>query len=85
MQRHRRNKKSSELIYSLLKILNLSYNHIKILPFNIDYLYNLHTINLSYNYLEELPINIGYLEQINTLILNNNNLKTLPITFTLLN
>ena len=73
---------SRPLIHPFLKIINLSFNHIKSLPTNIHYLRFLHTLNLSHNYLEELPNNIGYLAQLNTLILDNNHLKVLPNTFT---
>jgi Leucine-rich repeat (LRR) protein len=70
------------LVHPFLEKINLSFNHIKILPLNLHYLRFLHTLDLSFNYLEELPNTIGYLEQLHRLILNDNYLKCLPSTFT---
>lgn len=63
---------------SALTILDVSNNHIDVLPKHFGQLQNLVTLNLSGNWLHELPESIGSLGQLRALDCSCNKLKSLP-------
>ena len=69
-----------QLIHSntIVKSLNLSYNSLKLLPFEIGHLITITNLDLSNNQLLTLPPEIGNLINITKLNLSNNQLLTFP-------
>jgi hypothetical protein len=63
---------------SKVLVLNLSYNHIKLLDEGIGNLTHLHTLDVSSNALQGLPAEIGGCVRLRTVRLNGNQLTKLP-------
>jgi Leucine-rich repeat (LRR) protein len=63
---------------SKVLVLNLSYNHIKLLDEGLGNLTHLHTLDVSSNALQALPSEIGGCARLRTVRLNGNQLTKLP-------
>ncbi|KAI2809283.1 hypothetical protein RDWZM_003389 [Blomia tropicalis] len=64
--------------FSNIKVLTLSHNKIKSIPYEIDKLYNLERLNLFNNYIPDLPNSICNLSKLRLLNVGMNNIHSLP-------
>ena len=70
---------STMFIFERIEVLNLSENHLKSIPEEIDRLIYLKSLILSDNELECLPASIGKLRELEYLYLSGNKLNDLPV------
>ena len=68
-------------VSNFLTHLDLSHNHLTILPPEIKHLLNLQYLDLSYNQLVTLPLTIGLFGKLKYLDVSYNQLTTLPPSF----